>query len=193
MSKYEWESGSIIIPTKEWSNFRTALVTEWNKSQDKLFLDALATLKTIKEQNKGKRGVNWRDVTCRYVEEKFEYDDAHEILRLILSNGKLITPKKKDLKIYPVSKSAAIMTGDRVTITLKNETHTVHYNVPDNNHACSDARNLPIVRKMFTLLNKITWTRGSGGEIIGNDEYNRDSECDGGGGNYVKDSYGLNK
>lgn len=53
-----------------------------------------------------------------------------------------------------------------------------------------DPRGHPLATVLFRLLNKVQWTRGSGGEIVGNDEYNRDSTHVGGGSNYVKDSWG---
>jgi len=39
----------------------------------------------------------------------------------------------------------------------------------------------------------VEWTRGSGGTIIGNDEYNQDSDAVGGGGNYVCYEFGPRK
>jgi hypothetical protein len=190
MSSYEWESGTIIIPTKEWSKFRTALITEWNNIQKKLFNDAFAVMTKLKAQYKGKRNVNWNDVVYSYAEDNFGFDIAHEIYELILPNKKLVTPKKKDLKILPISKSVVFHVGDNVTISLKNERRIIEYHVSENNHACESAHQLPMVRKLFYLLGDIKWTRGSGGDIIGNDEFNRDNEDCGGGGNYIKRTYG---
>lgn len=42
---------------------------------------------------------------------------------------------------------------------------------------------------LFRYLERVTWTSRSGGQIIGNDEYNRDSCEAGGGGNYVVREY----
>jgi len=33
MSCYNWERGTITIPTKEWAKFRTALIKAWNTDQ----------------------------------------------------------------------------------------------------------------------------------------------------------------
>ena len=38
---------------------------------------------------------------------------------------------------------------------------------------------------LFRYLKRVTWTSRSGGQNIGNDEYNRDSYDAGSGGNYV--------
>jgi hypothetical protein len=62
--------------------------------------------------------------------------------------------------------------------------------VPSNNHACETARRHPVAAAFFAALGRVRWTRGSGGEIVGNDEYNRDVDYEGGGANYVVDRYG---
>ena len=194
MSGYEWESGTIVIPTAEWSKFRTALITEWNKQQEKIFTDAGTVLKRLKANNKGKRKVDWRKEASHLIYNMIDdVDRENEIYGLIISReGKPVTPKKKDLHILPVSKSAVLQLSE-VTIKLDNDTHSIRYSVSENNHACDDAHQLPIVRKMFSLLGEIKWTRRSGGEIVGNDEYNRESEGCGGGANYCKYSYGLKR
>jgi hypothetical protein len=45
-------------------------------------------------------------------------------------------------------------------------------------------------KEFFSRLRRINWTRGSGGTIVGNDEYNSDSYDAGGGANYTKDRFG---
>lgn len=192
MSNYDWEKGDIVIPSKAWAAFRTELITEWNKLQNNLYDEACKTFSTIKEKFKGKKDVSWRDAINEYVENHDHYHMALAIANLILTKEyKLVQPKKKDLKIYPVSKDVSFRISERaeVFIGLSNESHTLHYAVPENNHACRDARDLPIVRKMFNLLDKITWVKNSGGVIMGNDEYNDEN----GGGSYTTQSYGINR
>jgi len=42
----------------------------------------------------------------------------------------------------------------------------------------------------FRALGQVVWTRGTGGEIVGNDEYNRESKASGDGGNFTKQTFG---
>jgi hypothetical protein len=62
--------------------------------------------------------------------------------------------------------------------------------VIENNHACERAHEDTVVSQFFSMLQRVTWVRGTGGEIVGNDEYNRDSSLAGGGGNYVNYAFG---
>jgi hypothetical protein len=75
-------------------------------------------------------------------------------------------------------------------LTLEEATRTLRWNVSENNHAVEYAWAHPMGRALARALASVTWTRGSGGTFIGNDEYNRDSECEDGGANYVTRGYG---
>ena len=60
----------------------------------------------------------------------------------------------------------------------------------ENNRSRERANAHPIARRFWSEINKVRWTPTTGGFIIGNDEYNRDSESVGGGGNYITQAYG---
>jgi hypothetical protein len=78
-------------------------------------------------------------------------------------------------------------------IELNHDKRTVHWSVYEGNHACEEARRTPEARRLFKALDRIQWTRGSGGTIAGNDEYNQDCQDPGGGANYVVKYYGVPK
>lgn len=209
MSCYEWETGTIIIPKDQWSNFRSELIKSWNDSQTSLFDQAVKAHALASEKAKGKRGTNRQNeilsAIAAYCNGK--YNDGWfsgsnpelfgDISSLILKwegthpnkTATLISPKKSDLQIFPITKSASFNLPD-ATIRLDNDLHSVTWDVPENNRAREHARNHPLGKKLFKLLNGITWKRGSGGDIIGNDEYNRDADYEGGGANYVTLSFG---
>lgn len=169
MSKYEWESGTIKIPAKEWSSFRKQIISAWNEEQDRLLAEAKAAYKSLKENP--------------------SFQPSWKLRHLIFVDGKPQLPTAKVVNKLPVSKGA-ILRIDGASIALNDEQKTVQWDVEENNHACEDARSQPLARLMFKLLNDMEWTRGSGGSIIGNDEYNRDNRSHGGGGNYTTASYG---
>jgi hypothetical protein len=208
MSKSEWESGSIVIPAVAWPAFRRTLIEKWNADQDRLLQLAVKMRAEVEAAAKGKRGfdrVAWLEQRMGGREwgdngESARANDCHTVIRLLglqatLVDGKWTTPaktrtpKRKDLYILPVSRGATLDLGE-ASIVLDDAARTVSWRVGENNHACDTARSLPMARTLFSLLNRIEWTRGSGGKIIGNDEYNQDSDYEGGGGNYVTAAYG---
>lgn len=195
MSVYEWEDGIIKIPTKEWSAFRTALIKEYNRKQRERYEMLKRSHAKLKEAIKGKRGKNRAEALGRAADRICQASLVPDDLRWDLVSGYGANaqlkplPKKKDMKILPVSKSAVLELPD-ATIALDNKKRTVRWSVPENNHASDYARKDPVAQLMFRLLAKVRWTRGSGGQIIGNDEINRDSYNAGGGSNYVVKEYG---
>lgn len=184
MSCYNWEEGSVKFSVKEWAKFRTAIIEKVNEEREKLYKLACTAYTAAQEAGKGRRGFSRAD----WVQdsERF-YDVAHYITRR--GELKVFKPKKKDFPMLPTSKSV-VLHLEEVAITLDNKKRAVTYSVFENNRAVERARENPVVDLMFRKLSAINWTRGSGGEIVGNDEYNRDARDAGGGGNYVTASFG---
>jgi len=211
MSKNEWERGTITIPSKEWPTFRKSLLEAWNKIQLNLFEDARRSVAALKDAAKGRRGADaryeaMRDALHRVCgfrkqtwgwdgnDEKHELFDSMERLLFVADpktpgawkRTKLQMPKKTDLDLKAVSKDANIMLPN-ASVHFRNKTRTVTWDVDESNHAVENAHEHWFAKKLFAALKRITWTRGSGGKIIGNDEYNRDEggSYEGGGGSYV--------
>lgn len=210
MSKYEWERGTIIIPTSEWSAFRRSLIEKWNADQERLFTLATSMRTEVEAAAKGKRGFDRVEWLRKRMDagqwgsdgESARSDDCEEVVQLLglrpsRADGALINasplkaraPKRKDLRLMPVSRGGVLDLGE-ASIVLNDAEHSVTWSVGENNHACETARSLPMARELFAALNRVTWKRGSGGKIVGNDEYSRESDEEGGGGNYVTAEYG---
>lgn len=192
MSCYEWERGTIKIPGKDWPTFRKGLIEKWNDIQLQVLALGEEAYKVVKEMPEPQKAL--ADWTNRSSDSaRMQYHDA--IFGLLFAYNQetrqydFRRPLKQNLKTMPVSKGGTLHLSD-ATIVLDDKTKTVHWSVGENNHACEHAHAHPMAKALFSALARINWTRGSGGTIVGNDEYNRDSYSEGGGGNYTKSTYG---
>jgi len=199
MSCYGWESGTIKIPTSEWSKFRTGVIKAFNDRRDRMWDESVRVFENAKLAKKGKRNfdlISWFENEAN-DNRSFSFDEVMVIRSKILprvdGKYKLLRPKKNMFAHLPTSKNCTINCNDG-GIVLNNESRTVVWAVSENNHAVEVARSHPVAQKMFRLLDRVKWTRNSGGTIVGNDEYNRDNNdyC-GGGGSYVTMEYGPKK
>lgn len=108
--------------------------------------------------------------------------------------GSPLKPKKGDYAAT-ASKELAFSVLDEdgyesASITFDTKARKVSWLVSENNHAVERARSCWLATEFFNLLKSVKWSRGTGGVIVGNDEYNRDSDSAGDGGNYITSSYG---
>lgn len=208
MSCYEWERGSIKLPAGEMTKVRKAVVEAHNAARQRIFDKANATLPKLLAAGKGKRNFNYLEalrtvLVARDYYGRTNYDDdtsdVEELLfpyRVVERDGhkfservkRPVKPKKKDVGL--LGARADGVRFEDASIAFDKDGRMVHWHVGENNHARERARAHPIARAFFSALNRITWTRGSGGDIVGNDEYNRDSDYEGGGGNYLIESFG---
>lgn len=208
MSRSESERGTIVIPRAEWSKLKAAVIEAHNAHRMALFETAVALVDKLAVAHKGKRGVNWsraaqdmlhtqRATSRERLGENAWGERAREVVELILPYDQETRqpvkrprkPKKKDLGLLSPRKVKTV-DSDLGRITFDDEKHAVTWNVSDNNHACDTSRGHPVGRAFFAALGRVKWTRGSGGKIVGNDEYNREDRREGGGGNYVTSEFG---
>jgi len=190
MSRYEWESGTIKIPTKVFARLRRNFIDGYNEIQQRKLNNLKTWRETALREGKGKRNYDFQD---RMLCMASNYSEERMVERLFDDNRKPKMPTKKMFDFVNGKNNAFDVGEGDAGIGFNQADKTVSWNVYENNHACETARNTKEAGLLFSLLSKVDFTRGSGGVIVGNDEYNRDDQYEGGGGNYVTMTYGKQK
>lgn len=198
MSRYEWEAGVVVIPSKDFVELKKVCKDAYNKYQNKLYEYSVRFYDRILE-NKPK-GRKWnihisdmRSMGFSLMEdipEIYRWDVVRAVTATEhqLDNYKPQKPKRSWFPHIKNSKSLAISTDD-FSVQLEADTRKLIWRVHENNHAVDSARENPIAKALWTHVNKIVWTRGSGGEIVGNDEYNEDPDTGAPQDNFIVASY----
>jgi hypothetical protein len=218
MSTYEWEAGTIKIPSAEWAKTKTAIREAVNRRQsallavaEKAHAELVEKLPEMKKQRRNGTLNLWDfertldKIVQRHMEiykaglrghvRVFDEFDHTEILQKIYvtrdpKTWKEITPKlrKPQKKDFPLAGSNVnSFQADNCSLVFDNDARTIGWHVPENNHAREHAHATVLGGAFFAAMKTITWTRGSGGVLVGNDEYNHDlgRENVGAGGSYV--------
>ena len=206
MSKYEWERGTIKLSVKEYSRVKKAFIEELKKTQETAYNNAIKLYDKILASVKGRRGV---DIHSAYANCQFTRVPSYDLWGKSYTESNLdedgifydkylnhenrtkrpLKPKKKDFATKIDRKNLGFSSGD-FCISFADNQKTIHWEVYENNHARDHAHAHPVAKALFKLLKDVNWTRGTGGTIVGNDEYNQDTDYAGGGGNYITDSFG---
>lgn len=203
MSKYDWEAGEIRIPARSWATFRKSLIDEWNGQQQRVLALAMEAYLGIQGTSKPEDALtNWLYPAAdkhpgAYRHAPYEEREHHgEAIRRLLFRWDdarrqqiLRCPLKMHLDIKS-SRKGCVLCFAGASITFDERTKAVAWAVGEGNRAVEHARQHPMAKALFSALDRVRWCRGSGGDIVGNDEYNRDQLGAGGGANYVTGSFG---
>ena len=206
MSCDQNESGTIKIPTAAWATLKKTVQDGVSALMTKDYELALRLYEVLAAAKKGKRNFDlkealtaelntiihsasrWNSDTYKY---KFHLHAYYELKKILLGTDPVAALRKPQKKDFPLCTTKSLsFSADAGSITFENETKTVRWHVSENNHSVDDAHQTAVAKLFFGALGKIKWTRATGGTICGNDEYNRDNEGEGGGGNYVTFRFG---
>jgi len=212
MSCYEWERGEIVIPAREWADVKMVVRDAYNAHQSLSYKATLWAWEQISgDPPRMGKGVIPELLIGDLFREEVDGFGRRRTVPVDLPDGARILPEHVDRmalfsmqggreRLRKPTKSAFPLASNRTTVFHKrgwtirfdDGTRTVHWKVEENNHAVEQAREHPVPRALFDRLARVRWTRDSGGQIWGNNEYNEDAGQDypGGGGSMVNDRFG---
>lgn len=200
MSHYSWETGTLTLPAKAVAGTRALMRQTHNDLREEAWTKMLAFhserahLSPPKYDNAIYHQLgNQPDPASSLA----MYSLHRSIAPALLALDKVTPAPTRESMDDTVPKATMrttefpILAPDAVPVGTVQFTdrRTLVWDVDDNNHAVEGAREGPTGKALFAHLNQVTWTRGSGGYGIGNDEYN-DGDGIGGGGNYLTFHYG---
>lgn len=210
MGHWEWEAGTITLPSAEFARVRQAVQEADRAFKEQVFTDCQTFWKglTRKEQTDPaayKAAVTTYDnetyrstqSSCRFWSEKAEAERlatrqrrwaVSAQLQRCLRVGKPSRVLQADMN-FPTNKTTDFRFDDG-SITFDREKRTVRWETDENRRGVENARNSARGKALFTALKTVKWTAGTGGVLSGNDEYNQEDDNSGGGANYDTVGYG---
>lgn len=111
-----------------------------------------------------------------------EWDTLKSVVRNAYEAENTDSPLPPDAGFFKVT--------DHSDIAFSEDDHTVHWTVVRGWNAGKLAHRTPVAQAFFKALDQISWDRGTGGTIVGNDEVNEDEARLGGGSNYIVVAFG---
>lgn len=209
MSKYEWESGTITLPSKHVAPLKKILREHINDLHTQVREIAVTLHKQAGTRSAKKYGESLGFTEYSFLPSNAKSTTNHEATARYVLWSLWLTAKKTGTPV--TSPTVANVSAIVPKMTVKNtafpvfshdhsginlgsisfDGNRVTWSIHDNNHAVDDAYQSEISRLFFGYMERIEWSRGTGGYGVGNDEYNEEErDSIGGGGNYLTFSYG---
>lgn len=197
MSHYDWEQGTIILPAAAVAQVKEKV----RKAQNQLAASVYTEVKRfwVEDAKRTRSTRGYMTAYDAYIQRNQRWprlpEEAQNIAYQVLED---LSQAPRQATWADLERCDLSRANNRDNRFLLGETtiyfagREVSWHVSENNNACERAHQHPVAKAFFSALNQVNWTRGSGGVILGNDEYNRDAgkHYDGGGGSYTVVGFG---
>lgn len=209
MSRNDWERGTIILPSAAVAPLKKQLRDFTNRLHADVRARAVRIHKEIRTTSVTKYRAELTRRSGRVHggrEAKLGYLGLVEHLAYDVLEGICRDAERGGVKLHQATvadvEQIAPKATNRTTVFAVHDQYgcpeasidfdgrKVTWDVMEGNRNCENARASALGGTFFDALRRVTWTRGSGGVVVGNDEYNEDSKEHGGGANYIVDDFG---
>lgn len=188
MSRNEWEAGEIVLPTGEFARVRQAVSDSVRGEKESVYEAGQQFWGGLTP--KQKRGGH------DYVLALENFMRANPTLPDAFAEaaqpdwGEPAKRITRDSIDFPTARTLVFRAGTEGRIIFDRGRPSVSWSSGDNNRAVERAHDTISAGVLFRALGQVKWTRGTGGVLSGNDEYNQDSREDGYGANYATAGFG---
>lgn len=218
MGCYEWEAGTVTLPSKAVGVVKKAVREAASKFHADV-RDEVASLYAKTQEPKPTRSVKtYEDRLHALYREPERYgwsyaassyastvrSTALEVIRHMVyraegSYGAVVAIHKPTVAEVSVLAQAVtnktttftvVSTRGYVTASITFDGRAVQWRVEENKNVVEESRESPVGLAFFAALEKVEWTPRTGGVISGNNEYSREDESPGGGANYISLHWG---
>ncbi|WP_415912539.1 hypothetical protein [Neptuniibacter sp. QD37_11] len=182
MSKYEWETAEYTLPSAAMVPFRKAVVGAHNEYLTMLFTKSARAVENVKATHKGRRNVDWHQVVKNELTRLLDNDQSIELAShlfrdslFIAGNKRPLKPQKKQIPLKKISSPNVSIEVGEANITICTDKRTIRWHIPENNHAVDHAMEHFVFQAVLNALGRVKWTRTTGGQRWGSDEYAQDA------------------
>lgn len=217
MSKEEGGGGHIKVPANQWATFKRGFIAAYNACMDedfqvlqKIYAALVISVDAAKKAHPSvKPSVSrllqelmWkREPVYDYIWRQYQQKPLYNVSVLegdyllpymveLSATGDIVKLKKPAKSRLPYAKSTTTrFESDFLVVVLDNVTREVSIIFEYGNHAVESGSSTKLYSLVCQQLDKVTWTKSTGGQITCNDEYNLEA----GRGPYVHRSFGLKK
>ena len=187
MSCNEWAAGDIILPSSAFSPFRKAVQEAMHDKWKRAFDASQSFWKSLTPRERSDFELFRKALYSRH----FDWDTQWLIDPQRLRDVRPKRVLQSDVD-WPTNRTVDFHEGD-LRLHFKRETRTLTFDVPEGNRSVDHAKETRLYEVFVDQMRKVRWTHGTGGVILGNDEYNEEGgrNYEGGGGSYVVDAFGY--
>jgi hypothetical protein len=213
MSNYEWEHAELVLPSAAVAPLKKLLRDWTNELHEAVRAEAVRMHKEVAKGTRSARLYRERlEAEDHAYRERSRYRPpearaemvracARAVLGHMVSHAErqgAATHQPTVADVDAVVARATNRTDDFAVLraagcqqaTVRFQGRALTWHVPEGNHAVDEAHSCPLGQVFFAALDKVAWTRGTGGAAAYNTEYARDDCSPGGGANQVSFEFG---